>query len=48
MIEKLQKALDVGGHAGALLTDLFKVFDYVDYELLQSKRNAYGLDSMSL
>ena len=32
MIEKWCKFLDIGSHAGALLTDLSKAFDYIDHE----------------
>ena len=48
MIEKWRKALDVGHHAEALLTDLFKAVDCIDHELLQEKFNDYGLNSRSL
>ena len=34
MIEKWRKFLDIGGHAGALLTDFSKAFDCIDHELL--------------
>ena len=34
MIEKWLKFLDIGGHAGAPLTDLSKAFDCMDHELL--------------
>ena len=48
LIEKWQKALDIGDHAGALLTDLSKVFDCIDHELLLAKPNAYCFESRSL
>ena len=34
MAQKWRKFLDIGGHAGALLTDLSKAFDCTDHELL--------------
>ena len=37
MIEKWRKSVDGGGQAGALLTDLSKAFDCIDYELLIAK-----------
>ena len=45
MIEKWQKFLDIGGHAGALLTDLCKAFHCIDHELLILKLHAYGFDT---
>ena len=45
VIEKWRKFLDVGGHAGALLTDLSEAFDYIDHELLVGKLHAYGFDT---
>ena len=40
--------LDAGGHGSALLTDLFKVFDCIDHQLLNAKLNACGVDINSL
>ena len=48
MIEKWRKFLDIGGHAGALLTDLSKAFDCIDHELLIVKLHAYGFDNVAL
>ena len=45
VIEKRHKFLDIGRHAGALLTDLPKAFHCIDYELLIAKLHAYGFDS---
>ena len=47
-IETWKKYLDNNESFGALLTDLFKVFDCVNHELLIAKLNAYGLDNSSL
>ena len=45
IIKKWHKFLDIGGHAGALLTDPSKAFDFVDHELLITKLHAYGFDN---
>ena len=45
MIEKLCKFFDIGGHAGALLTDFSKAFDCIDHKLLIAKLHAYGFDT---
>ena len=48
MIEKLCKFFDIGGHAGALLTDFSKAFDCIDHKLLIAKLHAYGFDNDAL
>ena len=44
MLEKLKKCFDKRKVFGALLTDLSKAFDFLDYELLATKLNAYGFN----
>ena len=48
MIEKWHKFLDLGGHAGVLLTYLSKVFDWIDHKLLIAKLHVYGFDTDAL
>ena len=48
MIEKWKNQFDKGGAFGALLTDLYKAFDCLHYELLIAKLHAYGVDILSL
>ena len=48
LIETWKKYIDSNEFFGALLTDLYKVFDCVNHELLIAKLNAYGLDNSSL
>ena len=45
MIEKWRKFLDIGGHAGALPTELSKAFYCIDHELLIARLHAYGFDT---
>ena len=45
MIEKWRRYIDFGGHGSALLTDLSKSFDCIDYLLLIAKLNGYGVDT---
>ena len=42
LIEKWKHQLDKNGFAGAILMDLFKAFDTINYDLLIAKRHAYG------
>ena len=42
-MEKLKYQLDKNGIAGALLMDLCKDFDTIDYDLLIKNLHAYGL-----
>ena len=48
MIEKWRKSLDTRGNGGALLTDLFKVFDCIDHQLLIAKLHASSFDTDAL
>ena len=48
MIKKWRKFLDIGGHAGVLLTDLSKTFDCIDHESMITKPLSYGFDTNAL
>ena len=48
MLADWEAALDNKKIAGALLTDLSKAFDCIDYELLIAKLHAYGFDPLAL
>ena len=41
--KKCKNTVDKGKFCRALLTDLWKAFDWINYELLIGKVNAYGL-----
>ena len=45
MTERWRKFLDTGSYAGALLNDLSKAFDCIDYEVLIAKLHAYRFDT---
>ena len=48
MIEKWRKILDEASETGAVLTDLFMVFDCFDHNLLITKINAYAFEKQSI
>ena len=48
MLEQWKKALDDRGTAGAILTDLSKAFDCLNYNLLLAKMEAYGFEKSAL
>ena len=48
MLEKWKRSVDKSQMFGALLTDLSKIFDCLDHELLIAKLNAYGFSLTAL
>ena len=44
MLEKWSKTFDEGGETGATSTYISKAFDWIDYNLLIAKLNAYGFE----
>ena len=48
MTEEWRQSLDIGGHYGALLTDLSKAFDCLSHYLLRTKFHAYSFDIPAL
>ena len=48
LIENWEKVLDNKGFAGAVLMDLSKAFDTINYDLLVAKLHAYGFSNDSL
>ena len=47
MIENLREDLDKCGETDVTLTDLFKVFDFINHNLLIAKLTAYGVEKSS-
>ena len=48
MIEKFKEAINKVNEFGALLTDLSKVFDYINHPLLIAKMHDYGVSPLSV
>ena len=48
MTEKFKESIDKGNAFGALLTDLSKAFDCIDYTRLVAKLSAFGISPFSL
>ena len=48
LIEKWKIVLDSKGYGGAVLMDLSKAFDTINYDLLIAKLHAYGFSRESL
>ena len=48
LIERWRKSLDNKGYGGAVLMDLSKAFDALNYDLLTAKFHAYGSDIKTL
>ena len=48
MTEEFKESIDKGNTFGALLTDLSKAFNCIDYTLLIAKLSAFGVSPLSL
>ena len=48
LIEKFKETIDRGNEFGALLTKLFKVFDYINHPLFIAKLYNYGASPLSI
>ena len=48
MLEKFKEAVNTGNQFEALLTDLSKAFDCIDYKLLITKLYEYGISLSAL
>ena len=48
MVEKCRKTLNAGGETGAVLTDLSKAFDSIDYNLQIPKLSANAFEKQSI
>ena len=48
MIKKFKETIDRGNEFGALLTDLSKVFDFINHPLLTAKLYNYGVPTLSI
>ena len=48
MVEKWKHQLDKNGLAGAILMDLSKAYDTINYDLLIGKRHAYSFGKIAL
>ena len=48
LLEKWKQSLDNHGYAGAVIMDLCKAFDTINYELLIAKLHAYGFTKPAL
>ena len=48
LIERWKKSFDQNGYGAAILMDLSKVFDTINYDLLMAALSVYGFDTESL
>ena len=48
LIERWKKSFDRNGYGAAILMDLSKVFDTINYDLLMAALSVYGFDTESL